>query len=459
MSANGTLLSAVMNRTGTEVDAEWLAEAEAEALAYVRLLAPSKRRSWLTYADLPIDVKVVVAAALSRMAMNPKGIRQETIGEYSYTLAGGGGRHESSGPFTPAEARIIAVTAGDGGRTRTVSLASPDILGLDTPEVEGSVTRSSGSFSTGGGVGSPGEPGPAGPAGPAGERGLQGEPGPAGERGEPGEQGPAGERGEPGEQGPAGELGATGPAGAAGPGVAAGGTAGQVLSKASTTDFDTAWVTQRLNTIEAPNGPVSLASHRITSLADPTSAQDAVTRAYAERLQQGATAQGTTTYDPIPRVGLATTTVSSGTAYFYFFTPTHTVNVSSLSFTNGGTAAAGLTLARMGLYTVDASDVATLVARTASDTTLATTANTLYTRVLDGTGGYPTSYTLEAGTRYAVALIFVGTTMPNVVIATGMLQLAGLPPRVAGIATSLTDLPTSRSTFANTSANVWTRLS
>jgi len=43
--------------------------------------------------------------------------------------------------------------------------------------------------------------------------------------------------GTPGPQGP------PGPAGPAGPGVPAGGTAGQVLQKASATDYDTTWAT------------------------------------------------------------------------------------------------------------------------------------------------------------------------------------------------------------------------
>jgi Collagen triple helix repeat (20 copies) len=52
--------------------------------------------------------------------------------------------------------------------------------------------------------------------------------------------------GPPGPAGPAGPPGATGPqgaTGATGPGVAAGGTAGQVLAKASATDYATSWTT------------------------------------------------------------------------------------------------------------------------------------------------------------------------------------------------------------------------
>ena len=65
-----------------------------------------------------------------------------------------------------------------------------------------------------------GPPGPEGPAGPAGPEGPEGPAGP---------------------EGPEGPAGAAGTGGAAGPGVAAGGTAGQVLTKDSGTDYDTSW--------------------------------------------------------------------------------------------------------------------------------------------------------------------------------------------------------------------------
>jgi len=91
-----------------------------------------------------------------------------------------------------------------------------------------------------------GDTGAAGPQGPQGERGLTGPTGPQGPQGIQGEQGPKGDTGAKGDTGPAGPTGptgATGPAGADGVGVPAGGTTGQVLSKASGTDYDTEWTT------------------------------------------------------------------------------------------------------------------------------------------------------------------------------------------------------------------------
>jgi len=98
------------------------------------------------------------------------------------------------------------------------------------------------------------------PEGPQGPQGIQGEPGPQGLQGEPGPQGPKGDKGDPGIQGDQGLPGADGAPGATGPqgiqgepgpkgdpgapgvGVPVGGASGEVLAKASATDYDTQWV-------------------------------------------------------------------------------------------------------------------------------------------------------------------------------------------------------------------------
>jgi hypothetical protein len=86
--------------------------------------------------------------------------------------------------------------------------------------------------------------------------------------------------------------------------------------------------------------------------------------------------------------------------------------ITKLGFGVGNTpVSAGLTLARLGLYTVAANGDMTLVARTASDTTMGNTALSLYQAALNTTGGYPASYTYIPGQRYAHAIINVGTTM------------------------------------------------
>lgn len=99
--------------------------------------------------------------------------------------------------------------------------------------------------------GDTGATGATGPTGPQGLKGDTGDTGPTGATGATGPQGPQGIQGDTGltgptgPQGPAGPTGATGATGATGPtgpGVEIGGTTGQILAKASNTDFDTQWV-------------------------------------------------------------------------------------------------------------------------------------------------------------------------------------------------------------------------
>lgn len=91
--------------------------------------------------------------------------------------------------------------------------------------------------------------------GPQGPQGIQGPQGEQGEQGATGAQGPQGIQGIQGIQGPQGETGDTGPAG---PGLPSGGTSGQYIKKASSTDYDTAWET-------ADTTPVSASGKLITS--------------------------------------------------------------------------------------------------------------------------------------------------------------------------------------------------
>lgn len=87
------------------------------------------------------------------------------------------------------------------------------------------------------GAGGSGTVGPEGPPGPPGADGADGAQGPAGPTG------PQGPKGDKGDTGATGSTGLTGSTGATGPGVAAGGTTGQVLTKTSATDYATNWQT------------------------------------------------------------------------------------------------------------------------------------------------------------------------------------------------------------------------
>ena len=83
-----------------------------------------------------------------------------------------------------------------------------------------------------------------GPKGDTGAKGAKGDTGADGPQGPEGPEGPIGPEGPQGPAGADGADGATGPAGADGAdgeGVPLGGTAGQILSKTSETDYDTQW--------------------------------------------------------------------------------------------------------------------------------------------------------------------------------------------------------------------------
>jgi hypothetical protein len=162
--------------------------------------------------------------------------------------------------------------------------------------------------------------------------------------------------------------------------------------------------------------------------------------------------------DIYPRGELSNTTTpqTAGNPFYTFFTPAVTVSVSTITMTVAANVGSGLTLARMGLYTFDET-TATLVARTANDTTLFTTATTAYTRSFDTTGGYPASYTLVAGSRYGVAAFFAGTTLPGLIAKQINFSAGNLSPRIAAASTSASDLPTS-TTVGNSNTVIWARL-
>lgn len=131
---------------------------------------------------------------------------------------------------------LLAIIAAAKKETaKAVKDALPTIADMVRQEVDAKEikTIADTAITIKGDKGDDGEQGPIGPQGPKGDKGDRGETGPAGATG------PAGPKGDTGDTGPAGPAGATG---ATGPGVATGGTTGQVLAKTSATDFATGWV-------------------------------------------------------------------------------------------------------------------------------------------------------------------------------------------------------------------------
>ena len=159
-------------------------------------------------------------------------------------------------------------------------------------------------------------------------------------------------------------------------------------------------------------------------------------------------------------------TLVTGVVYMTHFTPFETTNVSQITCVSGNIASASLTYAAFGLYSYnEATGAYTLLARTASLTTLFNATQTAYTRSFDTTGGYPATYSLVAGSRYALGVLFVGTTMPQAWCDATPIALLGLTPVINKQGSGFSTLPTapspSSSPALNTSGTrpIWGRFS
>ena len=125
------LADKIEDLTGQPVDLGWLEQALAVIVAYVKVLAPCKKDEWVTVDDLPDDVIAVIVAALARWMVNPRNLRQETIGEYSYTI----GAASDGELFSDMEKRIIAGIAGCGGSFKSVTMpVVPAPVAMTTPD-------------------------------------------------------------------------------------------------------------------------------------------------------------------------------------------------------------------------------------------------------------------------------------------------------------------------------------
>jgi hypothetical protein len=128
--------------------------------------------------------------------------------------------------------------------------------------------------------------------------------------------------------------------------------------------------------------------------------------------------------------------LSTGNMVLTYFTARRSETINNVAVVVGGTAAAGTTLARYGIYSVAANGDLTLVASTANDTTLWNSTFAGPSRALSS------SWSKVAGQRYALAALFVGTTGPKLSgAAPANGTEMGRTPRLNGSIASQADLP------------------
>jgi hypothetical protein len=252
------------------------------------------------------------------------------------------------------------------------------------------------------------------------------------------------------------QLGPTGPAGPAGP--------TGVVSATTPITYNSA--TQTVG-ITLGTGLTSSSGALVVELIDSTTSTSTTTAATPnsvktaiDRIEDGLN-QPSTGWDITPRTQtMGGVAIGNGVVNFSFFTPATNITISQISYAVAATTASGLTLSRFGLYTFDGT-TATLVARTSSSTAgVFTSASQITTKVFDTTGGYPATYDLVAGTRYATAVVNVWSAGAggNLLGVTGIASVFAATPRVNGSLSS-SDLPTSTTSFGTPTTLYWSRVS
>lgn len=159
--------------------------------------------------------------------------------------------------------------------------------------------------------------------------------------------------------------------------------------------------------------------------------------------------------EPFPAwAATSNNTMSTSTLYLQYFRPDAAATITRLGYGPRGTASAGITLGRLGLYTVNTAGDVTLVGSTANDTTMGNTANTPYDAALTA------SVNLVRGSLYAFGILLVGTTPGNAAVGgqgmSGTMGSAwkGRDP-LARFATGQTDLPATLATGAFSGGAQW----
>jgi hypothetical protein len=200
---------------------------------------------------------------------------------------------------------------------------------------------------------------------------------------------------------------------------------------------------------------VTLAQSQVTNLETDLAAKT------TNSILVSATHQLSDAADSVNRGGLLNVySPGSGVFVLTAFTALTSFTTTQVTTTSGALST-GLTVARMGLYTVDSSNLATLVAETANDTSLFAAASTLYTRSFDTARGLPATYNIVAGQRYAFGIIVVGTGVGSfwgIFQNATMAMIRGLSPSNGRSVTGRSDLAATES-MTGSNIMTWGRFS
>lgn len=182
----------------------------------------------------------------------------------------------------PGPAGADGADGAPGPKGDTGAQGVPGTPGATGPQGDPGPTGATGTQGPKGDQGVPGTPGAQGPQGDPGPTGATGSQGPPGTTGAQGPKGDTGATGATGSQGPKGDTGDTGATGATGstgppgPGIAAGGTTGQMLVKNSATNYDTRWQNvpaPGVTSVDGRTGVVTLADKYIDVTGDAMTGQ------------------------------------------------------------------------------------------------------------------------------------------------------------------------------------------
>lgn len=146
--------------------------------------------------------------------------------------------------------------------------------------------------------------------------------------------------------------------------------------------------------------------------------------------------QPTAMYCTLPRGQQNEVTVNSGELNLTYFQAPSGLAVSNVATSSMGTAAASVTLAKVGIFEVDGSGNLTLIGSTPNTTNLYANTYLVYETA------FTASVSLTQGHTYAVGTIIVAGTPPTMV-GSYTTSDANLAPRLCGLLTGQTDLPSS----------------